>query len=508
MINQKRYVDIVSGVGAGAAVAQRQFILRLITQNSALPPGIVAEFTTPEAVGTYFTTDSEEYKRAQAYFSFLSKSVKSPTRISFARWVNSDIAPMVVGDSLPKTMAAFRAVTNGTINFVVEGESHPVGSINLAAATDFAAVTNLVQTAITEYGTTNSIPQLQTATVSFNAVTNQFVFTGGVTGSGVISVGTFAGGTDLGVILGWNTSGAVAVAGQSADSADVAVQKSSDVSNNFGSFAFVTPSTPLTDEQIEAIAAWNHSQNNMYIYCLPVTLGNMAARYELLKGYSGTAMSVINPNANDYTEQSPAEILAATDYTTVNATQNYMYYVFSNRQATVKDDTTADAADAVRANYIGATQSAGQQLAFYQRGLLCGGPQDAVDMNTYANEMWLKATITAQLLTLFINIPVVSADTEGKATCLAVIQGVINTAKINGVIAQGKDITPVQQQYITQLTGDETAWRQVSTLGYWIDIEIKSEAKPNGITEYYAEYILVYAKDDAIRFVRGRDVLI
>ncbi|WLW40831.1 hypothetical protein GNAINCEL_00049 [Serratia phage KKP 3709] len=62
MISQSRYIKIISGVGAGATVAQRQLILRLITQNSALPPGIVMEFENEGAVGAFFGTSSEEYK--------------------------------------------------------------------------------------------------------------------------------------------------------------------------------------------------------------------------------------------------------------------------------------------------------------------------------------------------------------------------------------------------------------------------------------------------------------
>lgn len=502
MINQNRYVKIVSGVGAGAAVAQRRLILRLITQNNIIPPGIVAEFSSPEAVGAYFGTQTEEYKRAQAYFSFISKSIRSPGLISFARWVNSAIAPVISGDATPKSMGAFTAVSNGSINFDIDGVSVLVSGISLTGATDFSNVASLIQTALNA----DANLQLKTATVTYMAVTQQFIFNGGVTGSGVVKVGT-APGTDLGAILGWNTSGAVASPGQAADTPDQAVAKSAGISNNFGSFAFVTPATALTNSDIETIAAWNHSQNNMYMYLTRTTIANMAALYALVKGYSGCALNIVGI-VDDFIEQSAGEILSATDYESVNATQNYMYYQFPNRNTTVSDDTVADQCDLNRCNYIGVTQTAGQQLAFFQRGVLCGGSQAAVDMNTYANEMWLKSAISARVLQAFLSMPSISTDVDGQASLLAVIQDVLDKAKDNGTFARGKTLSAVQQQYITQVTGDPMAWRQVATLGFWINMSIESYVAPGGLTEYKAKYLLIYSKDDQIRMVDGTDTLI
>ncbi|EFG3743459.1 DUF3383 domain-containing protein, partial [Escherichia coli] len=105
MISQSRYIKIVSGVGAGAAVAVRKLSLRIMTSNTVLPPGIVAEFSTADAVGSYFGFSSEEYKRAALYFGFISKQINSPDSISFSRVVSTAIPAMVIGDTEPKTLA-------------------------------------------------------------------------------------------------------------------------------------------------------------------------------------------------------------------------------------------------------------------------------------------------------------------------------------------------------------------------------------------------------------------
>jgi Protein of unknown function (DUF3383) len=426
--------------------------------------------------------------------------------VSFARWVNTAIAPMIVGDSFEKQLSSFTAQSAATLTLNNGETAVQIGPISLVSSTSLTDVANKVQTAINA----NADPQLVNATVTFNTNTSQFVLTGSVTGTGTLSATATGLPTDLSIILGWATGGTVLVPGQAADTAATAIQKSTQISNNCGSIVFCTASPPLANADIAAIAEWNDAQNNMYMYSVPTVLSNLETLYGLVGGFSGCGLNVLSSTAaNDYVEQSPCEIMAATDYTQVNATQNYMYYQFPNRVVTVSDDNTANTVDAARGNYIGATQSAGQQLAFYQRGVLCGGSQAAVDMNTYANEIWLKAAISAKLMSLFLNVPIVPANITGQAQIYAIIQSVVDSAKTNGVISAGKTLTAVQQQYITQVSGDQNAWRQIATIGYWLNVTFTSETNPNNnLVEWQANYTLIYSKNDAIRVVNGQDILI
>lgn len=506
MISMSRYISIISGVGGGAAVAQRQLILRLVTQNSVLPPGLVAQFANAQSVGAYFGTQSEEYLRAQAYFKFVSKNITSPSLISFVRWVSTAIAPMIVGDTIAKSIASFSGITTGTLTLNDGATPIAISGISFASCTTLTQVAAALQTALR----LNADTQLTTCTVTYNTNTNQFVLTGSNSGTGTLSASPNGLSTDISALLGWTTGGTILVPGQAAATPDVAISSSAAISDNFGSFAYCTPSTPLTNVQITAIAEWTDSQNNKFMYSLATTLANLQTLFALIGGYSGVAINILSTTQqNDYVEQSPCEILAATNYAKAAASQNYMYYQFPTRNITVSDDTTANLADASRGNYIGVTQSAGQQQAFYQRGVLCGGSQAAVDMNTFANEMWLKSSFSAQFLSLFLNVPEVPADDTGAAMLLGVMTPTISTAKTNGVISVGKALNAVQQQYITSITGDSTAWRQVQTLGYWLSITFTSQVNPNsGLTEWVANYQFVYSKSDAIRQVIGSDVMI
>lgn len=512
MISQSRYIRIVSGVGAGAAVAVRKLSLRVMTTSTTIPPGVVAEFSTADAVAAYFGFPSEEYKRAAAYFGFISKQINSPDEISFARVVTTDIPAMVIGDTLPKTLSTFTAFTGAILTINYNSTAYVTPAINLSTATDLTNVAALLEAAINTHfnsGGSNPVPALADANISFNGNTQQFIIEAApsTAGSGTLTVTNTGNATDPAVALGWATVGTVNVPGQGADTPVSAVTRSVGISNNFGSFLFAGPD--LSQAEVVDVATWNHAQNNMYMYLFSTGFANIGNYYTVLKGLSGVGMMIRNTNlANDFIDQSPAEILAATNYNTPNATQNYMYYQFPSRNITVTDDPTADTADANRANYIGVTQSAGQQLAFFQRGVLMGGSQAAVDMNTYANEMWMKSAITAQLFSMFLNLGRVPANEDGAATIQAMIQVPVDNAKVNGTISIGKTLTEIQKQYITQITGDNTAWRQVQTIGYWLIVGFDTETTSDGRTEYFATYTLIYSKDDAVRRVDGRDIMI
>lgn len=94
--------------------------------------------------------------------------------------------------------------------------------------------------------------------------------------------------------------------------------------------------------------------------------------------------------------------------------------------------------------------------------------------------------------------------------CRGSIVNIIESeAKSNGVISVGKDLTNVQKQTITLLSGDVDAWRDVATNGYWLDVVVEDYINDkSGLTEYKIKYLLIYSKGDAIRKVEGTDILI
>lgn len=643
-ISLTRYVDIVSGVGAGAAVADRDLIGRFFTQNPLVPTSSQIEFTSADEVGSYFGTDSEEYARAIFYFGWVSKNITRAQKISFARWTPTATAPMIFGAKGAQSITTWNAITNGGFNLDMGAFSHAITGLNFSASANLAAVAAIIQaairaesypvnftgaiaityptvltasistttmtvtaaagaplaigtvlsgagvtggTTITALGTgtggtgTYTVSASQTvssgtinggaafntltvtnidgilalgmvvagsgvtgsptitafltgtggngtyqlssnslaisaeamtagattalwsaATVNFDAIRQSFNLTGGATGVAEISVTAGTGGTDIASQLGWLSPSAIFSDGAAIQTVAAALTESADATNNFGSFAFM-PALGLSDS-ISA-ATWNLARNNQFMYSWPVSAANAASYSAALLDIGGNT-GTLSLASGEYPEQEPMMILAATDYTAPNSTQNYMFNIF-DLTPSVATDADADIYDALRLNYYGQTQTAGQIIQFYQRGVMMGLPVDPADQNTYANEIWLKDACGAAIMTLLLALGKVSANSKGRSQILAVLQGAIDQALFNGTISVGKTLNTVQKLYITEITNDPNAWQQVQNIGYWRDVVITPYVESN-VTKYKAVYTLVYSKDDIIRKVEGRDILI
>lgn len=514
-ISIRRYVDITSGVGGAAASPYRELIGRVVTSNNPLPPGTILTADAPEDVAKVFGVNSPEYRVAVRYFAFISKQINKPKKLSFVRYSPFGNPPKVIGDDSLKTRDALKAFSAGRMIITVKKAGQVPLSLDITGI-DFStlpasgweaaagqALQNRIRASTTE-------EQLTTATVTVETSAGAgpiFTITGGAVAATTLDVAQAAS-DDVSVILGLSTPGAQNLPGVLGQTPVEAISASAAVDNNFGSFSFLDN---LTNQEIVNVAEWNAAQNVEYMYCAATSEANAYVLAPLLAGFSGTALTLTNGdvgNARDWSENCPMEILAATDYQRPAASQNFMYYQFGSRPQTVDDNPTANAMDALRVNYIGRTQVNGKPTSFYQRGVLMGDITAPTDMTTYANEIWLKSTIVADVINAFLALPAIPANEAGRTTLMSVIQAPINQALDNGVISVGKPLTTIQKAYITQVTGDPDAWQQVEVRGFWFDANLFSQVGPSGTTEWKAKYVLVYSKSDQIRKVEGSDILI
>jgi len=500
-ISFDRYIQITSGVGGGAGVRERELILRLMTTSERVPVGGVVTMTSAADVRSYFGISSPEYARAVFYFGFISKNSTRPTSISFARWVSVQSSAKIFGSNTAAPLATLVAVATGSFKLTLGSYTGDVTGINLTGAASLAAVATLIQTAIR--AVVAGGVAWTAATVTYDAPSNSFNLTSGAPGVGAVAVVAAATGTPLAPLLGW---GALAIFSPGAEAQEPveAFIATAEGSDNFGSLVFISD---LTDPQILAVAQQNDTYNVKFHYSVAFSLDTDAATLSaLLATLSGVSWT-FSPLPTEFPELGPAMVLASTRYDRRNSVQNYMYQQFSLTPS-VSSNPLANLFDPLRANYYGRTQTAGQFIDFYQRGVMGGLATDPVDMNTYANEMWLKDAAGAQIMSLLLSVAKVSANELGRADLLAVIAPVIERATFNGTISIGKPLTPVQKVFITNTTGDENAWQQVFTLGYWFDILLQSYVTIDGRTEWKAVYTLIYSKDDVIRKVEGTHSLI
>ena len=502
-ISQSKYVAITSGVGGASAASRKDLGLRLFTTNALFPLNTVLEFTSAADVANYAGGLSQEAKIAAAYFGWVSKSVNSPRKISFVGLSLNAAPPMLRSTKKLASLATFTAITNGSIVLSMGGTSYTVSGLTFASATSYADVASAIQTGVR--GNTAGGDLWTQATVTYNADTSSFILNGGAIGENVITYAAASGtGTDISGLVGWDEA-SNPILSNGADSASLTdiLNTSVELSDNFATYAFV--GINLTAAQTAEVGAWNDTQNYLYIYC-----GDVGTSYsdiiEAAAGHQGMAINY-NPYIADTSYLPaylmPATILAATDYSHVNGTVNYMYQQFGNQVVTVDTNALANTLDPLHINYNGQTQKAGQKIEFYQDGYLA----DGTDIAVYANEIWLKDAMLTEILNLEVSLEKIPANVDGLAQIEAVLQGVIDEGLNNGVIMPGKALTNTQKAYITQITGDNTAWQRVELNGYVLTVELSQEII-NGATKYIAEYTLVYSKGDSIRKVEGRHILI
>lgn len=501
-ISIKRYVNIASGVGGQSAVPRRSFMLRQFSQNALIPAGAVVTFSQLSDVALYFGTAVDEYKVAEKYFGFVSKGITRPDYMSVAGWNAAALAPAVFG-SAPASLTALKLIVAGTLAISVSGVTSNITALNFGAAVTLADIASTLQTRIRA----DANPMLTTATVTYESNRGVFILRGATATPGATLSMITGGGADASASVGWSTGLQIEAAGVAAQTPDVAFQNSAAADDNFGSFVFSGAVLP-TDPQHITVAAANHALNNKFIYCVPATSANVATLAPSLIGYSGTALTVCPVGSTtDHAETVPAEILAAIKWERPGASQNFMYYRFGNRTFTADTDAVATSYDNLRANYIGRTQTAGQKISFFQTGFLMGDATAATDMAVYVGEMWLKDALSSEILGGFLALPSMPANNDGRITLLSLMQGPLDQALINGVVSVGKNLDNTQKAYITQVTASPDAWRQIESKGYWVDAVVRSEVVA-GTTRYYADYILVYGKNDQLRRVTGSDILI
>jgi len=497
-IDQNKYIKSTSGVGADASVPRKDPILRVLSNNPLIPTKTVKNFSKPVELATYFGTDSEEYKRASFYFGFLSKSVTVANKISFHKYNAVDSNALIYGGKTQKVLTDFNTISDASFDLEIADVTHTVIT-DLTTATSLSDIASLIQTQVQS----ETESQFSTATVSFNAARGSFDFVSGDTGTASIGIAQSLSGTSIVDLLEWNST---AIFSDGLDSQTITenLNTSIDIDNNFTTFLF-TPAFSI-DSKVE-VAQWTQLQNFRYMFVTSTSYAQAQAHYDALNLYGGVCVTIESNVDGQYHEMIPASIAATTDYTKPNSVKNYMYQPFAGATPTITTTEQSNFLDSIKINYYGQTQASGQELSFYQKGFLMGGSTSAQYINVFINESWFKSSISSELLNLQIALEQIPYNAIGVAQVTTVIQSVIDEALNNGVISANKPLTTTQILYIGQISNDENAYRQVQSIGYWLDVSLASKVE-NSVTIYSIDYTLIYAKSDSVSVINGTQVLI
>lgn len=489
-ISQTKYIDITSGVGGEATANRRELIGRVMSTNAKIPVNSILEFNADNAAA-YFG-DSAEGKFAAKYFAFISKSGVQADKISFARYAGTGVPPYIMSTKSFAGVTGFTSIEDGAFDVTIGETTASLSALDFTAVTTLADVATVITTALG--GST-----LSDASVVF--ANGSFVLQGSTAANISISVASPDSGTDMLPVLGFNeASNPIISEGHIAETPAECMVRTTALSDNYGSFCFIDT---LTADEIKDVAVWNSGKKVMFMYSVNVTPSNYASIQAKADGENGTGLTYDIHNA--HAEFMPMALLATTLYNSGRpVTKNYMYQMFNGEQPSVNTDSLANTLDGLKINYLGQTAQAGSTISFYQDGVLMG---DISDMGVYCNEIWLKDAIKTEFMNLLVGLEKIPANEEGRGLARGCLQGVCDEALVNGVIIAGKELTRTQKAYITSLTNDVDAWRDVESMGYWLDVQITQDVV-NSVTRYKVNYLLIYSKGDSIRKVEGTDILI
>jgi len=507
-INIDYYIGITSGVGGVAQIPQRQLIPLFFSDDPLIPSGSYVNFpnlnNSAANVLSYFGSADKKYERALFAFGWVSKSITQIPSISYARWNSVACAPVIYGDPANTTtvVATWNAITSGSFTLTMGTETYTLTGLNFASDTTLALVASTLQTAIQAVSAGGAL--WTSATVTYDATHSRFIVTGGATGTAPISV-TPAVSNDCSVNFGFDSASTIFGPGAPIQTITQAIQNLVSVNNNFGSFAF---DATLNTAQITEAANVNNGYNNLFLYSIPCTAATASAIQTAVSGIGGcTTTLTTDGDATQFEEMDPMLVMAATNYNALNGTQNYMFQQFPGQVPAVTTDAGAATYDAIGVNYYANTQDNGAIVNLYQRGVMNGGSTSPAAQNTYANECWLKSFLQAALMNLLLALNKISANLRGQSQVLAILQSGIQLALTNGTISVGRTLTPVEILYITNNTGDNTAWQQVQNIGYWVTTNVVTTVV-GGKTQYIINYTLIYAADDAVNKITGSDIQI
>lgn len=480
-ISQKNYVNIMSQAGGSSAVSRRDLMGRVFTDSVLLPVGQVVEFAggsavALESVGEYFGVTSEEYKFASKYFAYRTKKGSRANKISFAR-LSTEAKPATVVSAKGLTLSELKSITDGSLSMEINGTTVEETGLNFSSATSFADIATILNTAFSGDG----------ITFAYDETLGRFV--GSTDTTGAEATIDEVGGNVM-VAMGFT----ILSNGVDAQPAVQSVIDSANVSTNFFGIYVLGE---ISQGEVVGIAEWVNNQNVKYMYSITVGEDTAESYANLLANYDGVCLTL----GTDDTMAGfmPVAGVAAVDYNRINGAIDMMYQYFDTTPSVT---TSADklAYDALKVNYYGQTEQAGNYVSFYQNGVLQGSISK---IGIYANEAWLKDAFVADILNLRLSLDSLPANQTGVGMVMGVMTNTINQALENGVMLAGKTLTQTQKDYITNLTGDDSAWQKVQMAGYYLTAELVQDGD-----DYKVSFLCVYSKGDSINYVDGTDILI
>lgn len=167
-------VRVTPGVlAAGGSAANLTGLV--LTKNTRVPIGTVAQFASVDAVSLFFGPTAAEVQNATKYFAGFDNSNKKPAKILFAQYPLAAVAAYLRGGNISGLSLSQLQSLSGTLSVTIDSVVK-TGSVNLSGATSFTNAAEIIAAALDIAGAT-------AATVTGSIAGTTFTAASGLTGT-------------------------------------------------------------------------------------------------------------------------------------------------------------------------------------------------------------------------------------------------------------------------------------------------------------------------------------
>lgn len=464
----------------------------LLTADTAIPIGTVAQFANASDVSAFFGPSTDEAAMAAVYFNGFTGATQKPGNLLFSQYPTAPVAAYARSGSFAGvTLAALQAITPGILTFTVDGVVKTSTSINLSAATSFSNAAVLITAAFTGG-----------PTVTYDAQRQAFKATSGTTGA--TSLITFGSGTISTALKFTQATAALLSQGAIAYTPAAAMTAVVALAQNWASFSTVFEPV-VADKTL--FGTWTSQQDDHYAYMAwdtdvnAVVQGNLTCYGAVAKALalSGSYCVTADPAVAAALGVTLASIVrplaafamgiaASLDF---DATNGRTTFAFRGQGGLVTGVTNATIANTLIANgynFYGSYATSSQNFQFMQQGSISGVFKWA---DSYFNQIYMNATFQQALMTFLANSGSVPYNDFGYSAIQSALADPINAALNFGAIRTGVKLAADQAVAVNASAG-KTISGVIETQGWYLNIVNPSAAarvnrtSPN-MTFYYAD---------------------
>jgi hypothetical protein len=420
-----------------------------LTDNQYLESATVRSFSTPNSVGNFFGTASDEYKAAGAYFRGYDGSLKKPTNMLLYRKDAAVTAGWLRGGSLAKmTLAELQAIPVGTITVSIDGAPTTSSSIDLSGAASFSAAAVLIADALMKECT-------------YSSIHNAFIITSSTTGASS-SVG-FASGVMATSLMLTSATGAIISVGGDVFSYTDTMNAIFNSTQNWTHFTAVTMQTLA--EQLEC-AKWAED-TLLKVAFVPHTTEsavlNPSTTADILGQAAFYGYNGIFPIYGTYIHAAAQlGFLSCLDPTSPNGWRSVAYMTQSGLEPSVTSVDDAQTLIDKGYAFVGDWTTRTMRQVF---GFIGKNPSKYAWVDSYLGKVFIESAETDALAT-FMTSNAVSNDNTGRLRLTSVINGsVMLPAQSSGIVSDGRKLTQTEKDEIDAIMG-VNAWQDVENNGF------------------------------------------